>query len=97
MLFARCESEVPPLQVRHAPACRKRRNGKVGNLVSIYTSIWDSGRFNLLLALQLRLLRAESRLKCHFSCRQGLGEHGFPLQDRLPGFDIFVSLPINGV
>jgi len=80
--------------------------------LSIYTSMWDSGRFSLFLALQLRLSRTESRLKCHFSCRQASGEHGFPLQDRFPGFDIFVSdafrsgpnridrelvLPINGV
>src|SRR3974390_1531263 len=59
--------------------------------MSIYTSMWDSGRSNPFLALQLRLSRAESRLKCHFSCRQASGEHGFPLQDRFPGFDIFVS------
>ena len=74
--------------------------------------MWDSRRLNLFLALQLRLSRAESRLKCHFSCRYALGEHGFPLRDRLPGFDIFVGdafrsgpdrvdrelvLPINGV
>lgn len=42
------------------------------------------------LALQLRLSRAESRLKCHFSYRLASGEHGFPFQDRFPGFDIFV-------
>ena len=29
-------------------------------------------------------------LKCHFSYRLALGEHGFPFQDRFPGFDIFV-------
>ena len=55
-----------------------------------YTSMWDWGRLNRFLALQLRLSRAESRLKCHFSYRLALGEHGFPFQDRFPGFDIFV-------
>ena len=29
-------------------------------------------------------------MKCHFSSRLALGEHGFPFQDRFPGFDIFV-------
>lgn len=63
-------------------------------MMSIYTSIWDSGTLREKVTLQLRLRVGESQLECNV---WWLCERCFLFQGWPPGFDAFIGDALDTV